>query len=641
MNYQAHAYHMASDELDHSRRFKSPRLRRWLVFLLVFLPCTLVSQIYIFLQPAIYQSVATVLTMAATDIDQASPAADIQHVNIQKQLLLGGAILEKTVEHLQGMLTNNREWTTDELKNMFAVQAEPGTNLVHLQAEGPEAKVLQRAVNAWIETYLRIRAAFVAENTDKVTAEINDQLRRIERQVTEKRGEVERFRLAHDILSVESADNQAHARLQGLNKSLNSALEDEVKAKAKLDTILAAISRNEVVVPEEDTRAMAVLLQQAEKLREELAAIEAHYTKDYIDLNPNLHKVREQLMEIEAKIAQKASVGKDFARQEAEHNYAAAREAVIAIKQQLQAHKQLAADYTSQFAEHQALQQELLKLETLQQDTKQRLADIDVKQREKYPQVDVVEWATLPDKPIRPNYLRESLLALAGSLALALLAVLILDYLSREPQPPAPMSLGGIHLHHQPRAMLDVSGQPAAQVGYDPLKALPAADTPMELPRQEVLVLTRIAEPSIKAVIHLLFNGLSLAEILSLSPECLNFATRLILIPGQRNVAMTASVADCLTEVYAVENWPTEAEIKTLLCCAAIDGGLPDPENITIETLRYTYMLFLVRQGIKLADLTKVVGALSPSQLLELGRFSPTQSGLPLESIDLDYFVKT
>jgi hypothetical protein len=113
----------------------------------------------------------------------------------------------------------------------------------------------------------------------------------------------------------------------------------------------------------------------------------------------------------------------------------------------------------------------------------------------------------------------------------------------------------------------------------------------------------------------------------------------MILIPEQRNVLMTNSVVDYFNASYSWENWPTEAEIKTLLCCAAIDSGLPDPENITIETLRYTYMLFLVRQGIKLADLTKVVGALSPSQLLELGRFSPTQSGLPLESINLEYFI--
>ena len=642
MNYQSDEYSM------HSGGFAAPptralRLRRWLVFLLVFLPCMLASQAYIFLQPAIFQSVATVLTTAATDIDQDSSVADAQHVSIQKQILLGSAVLEKTQQHLQDMLTNTQDWHVDELRNLFTVVPEPNTNLVHLQAEGPDPKLLRRAINAWIESYLQLRAAFIAENTDKVTAELHDQLRRIDKQVLDKRSEIDKFRLEHDILSTESTDNQAHARLQGLNKSLNAALEEEVKAKAKLDTVIDAISRDEVVVPETDTRTMAVLIQQAEKLREQLAAIEAQYTKEYIDLNPNLRRVREQLVEIEGKITDKASVGKDFARQEAENNYAAARQAVVAIKQQMQAHKQLAAAYTSQFAEHQALQQELLKMETLQQETKQRLVDLEVKQRESYPQVNVVDWATLPEVPIRPNYLQESLLALAISLSLALLTVVIIDYLSRDTAvapSPALMSLGGIHLHHQPQAMLDNGEeQGQAQVAYDPLKTLPASTAQRELNHAEVLALRQAADLNLKLIISLLFNGLSLAEILMLAPENLNIQTSMIIIPQRRNVVMNSSVAECLNSQSACSDWPSEEEIDTLLCCTAIDCGLPEAQQLNAQTLRHTYLLFLVRQGIKLADLAKIVGSLTPSQLMELSRFSPAQPGLPLESIELDFFA--
>jgi uncharacterized protein involved in exopolysaccharide biosynthesis len=640
MNYQTPEYQPATNGFDNHYYTRARRVRRWWVFLLVFLPCMLASQTYIFLQPAIYQSMATVLTMAKTDIDQVSPSADIQHVSIQKQILLGAAVLEKTTEHLQNMLTNNRNWSQDELKSMFMVVPEPNTNLVHLQAEGPDPKLLQRAINAWIDSYLKLRASFIADNTDKVTQELQDQLKRIELQVTDKRHEIDQFRLQHDILSTESSDNQAHSRLQGLNKALNDAMTEEVKTKAKLDSILDAISHNQVVVPEADGNTMAVLVQQAEKLRDHLAGLEAQYTKEYIQLNPKLRKVREQLVEIEIKISEKASLGKDYARQEAENNYAAARQAVQTIKKQMQEHKQLATDYTAQFSAHQALQQELLKLETLQQDTKQRLVDIDVKQREKYPQVDVVDWASLPDKPIRPNYVKESLLALGICLFLGLLTVLIIDYLNREPEiASAPMSLGGIHLHHQPHAMLDISEQ-QQRVVYEPLKSLPIAEKPRELSHEEVMILFEAAEPSIKAIISLVMNGLSLAEILSLTSECLNIELLMIFIPGQRNLLMTAAVATSFRDLQIFDHWPNEDTIKTLLCCAAIDGGLSEPEQITVEALRFTYILFLIRQGIKLVDLTKIVGSLPPSQLIELGRFSPADSGVSLEQIVLDYFAR-
>ena len=638
MNYQTPEYQPATNGFDNHHYTRARRVRRWWVFLLVFLPCMLASQTYIFLQPAIYQSMATVLTMAKTDIDQVSPSADIQHVSIQKQILLGAAVLEKTTEHLQNMLTNNRNWSQDELKSMFTVVPEPNTNLVHLQAEGPDPKLLQRAINAWIDSYLKLRASFIADNTDKVTQELQNQLKRIELQVTDKRHEIDQFRLQHNILSTESADNQAHSRLQGLNKALNDAMTEEVKTKAKLDSILDAISHNHVVVPEADGNTMAVLVQQAEKLRDHLAGLEAQYTKEYIQLNPKLRKVREQLVEIEIKISEKASSGKDYARQEAENNYAAARQAVQTIKKQMQEHKQLATDYTAQFSAHQALQQELLKLETLQQDTKQRLVDIDVKQREKYPQVDVVDWASLPDKPIRPNYVKESLLALGICLFLGLLTVLIIDYLNREPEiASAPMSLGGIHLHHQPHAMLDISEQ-QQRVVYEPLKSLPMAEKPRELSHEEVMILFEAADPSIKAIISLVMNGLSLAEILSLTSECLNIELLMIFIPGQRNLLMTAAVATSFRDLQIFDHWPNEDTIKTLLCCAAIDGGLSEPEQITVEALRFTYILFLIRQGIKLVDLTKIIGSLPPSQLIELGRFSPADSGVSLEQIVLDYF---
>jgi hypothetical protein len=64
---------------------------------------------------------------------------------------------------------------------------------------------------------------------------------------------------------------------------------------------------------------------------------------------------------------------------------------------------------------------------------------------------------------------------------------------------------------------------------------------------------------------------------------------------------------------------------------------LPDPEHINAEVVRFSYMLFLVRQGIKLSDLAKIFGSVSPARLVELGRFSPELPGIPVEEIDLDY----
>ncbi len=638
MNINQHEYRISQNGFHNPPMVKSRRPRRWLVFLSVFLPCILITQSYIFSQPAIYQSIATVLTVAPTDIDQASATADTEHVSIQKQLLLGTAILEKTLSRLNQASTDSTTWTIDELRSFLSVEPVPDTNLVQLRAEGPEPKSLQRAINAWIESYLQGRAEFIAEHTEKVTISINDELLRIERQVNEKRNQLDLFRQQNSIVSTDSSDNQAHARLQGLNKSLNAALEDEVKAKAKLDAIRDAVSRGKNVVPEADTQSLAVLMQQAEKLREQLAEIEAQYTQEYIALKPNLRRVKEQLTEIESKIAEKLRDGKNFAEQEAENNYSAARQAVLAIQLQMEEHKKRASDYTTQFAKHQALQQELLKLETLQQETKQRLIEIDVKQRQKYPQVDVVDWATLPEKPIRPDYWQQSALAFGGCLTLALLAAFIVDYLNREPLDVAPITLAGIHLHHDPRAMLDVSQQSPPSLDHSPLKALALELPDRELSKQEAVALYQAAETSTQLIIALLLNGLSVNDIANLSAANIDRQQQKIQFVGQRSITMSQYVAELLASEKLSFDWPSKEEIDALICCAAIDSRLDAPEQINADTLRYTYLLFLIHQGIKLADLTKIVGALPSSRLLELSRFSPAQAGLSLEQINLDYF---
>lgn len=455
-------------------------LRRRSLFLLVFLPVLLISEIYIFLQPAVYESQALVLTTAATPIDQTHGEADPEHVNIQKQVLLGQPVLEKTAETLKEQKTP-ANLTINELKNLFQVKPVTDTNLVQLTAEGSPPQFLQLALDTWIKTYQQIRAEYIAEVTEKASATIAGEQSRLEQQVRDKRQEIETFRQLHDIVSLESVDNEAHARLQGLNNSLNAALEEEAKAKAKLDAIRAAIADGKAVVPEADSQSMAVLIEKAERLREKLQAQRDQYTDEYIEFHPTLRNLKIQLADLDQKIREKEQVGSGFALQEAEKDYGAARRTVATLKQQMAEHKQKAAEYTNQFAKHKAMQEELIKLEELLQQTKQRLIEIEVKQRQSNPQLDVVDWASLPDRPVKPDYTQEASIAAAVSLSLALLVVWLSDYLNKEPTLTTINTVTEFQLYHQPESKLgdDTASQ---ALGFNKVNRLRRADDPKELP---------------------------------------------------------------------------------------------------------------------------------------------------------------
>ncbi|MDD1621987.1 MAG: hypothetical protein LUQ11_10950 [Methylococcaceae bacterium] len=640
MSFNPNHYRVTGDAYRHPDTLHRRWPLRLLLFSVIFVPLLLATQVYVFSQPAVYVSEASVLTTAATDVDQVSPNADLQHVSIQRELLLGQPILEKTAEQLLPHQDNN-PWTVDELRSMFAVEPVVNTNMLKLTAEGAKPILLKRALNAWLEAYRQARAEYVAEISEKITATLDDELARIDRQVTDKRREIDQFRLQHDILSVESADNQAHARLQGLNQSLNKALEEEVKAKAKMDAIHSAVAEGKTVVPESDSRSLAMLMDQAGRLRDKLAELRGRYTDEYIQFNPTFRDIPKQLAELESQIHSKAESGGSVALQEADNNYAAAHQTVATLQRQMAEHKQLAADYTSQFAKHQALQQELLKLETLQQQTKQRLVDIEVKQRQKYPQVEVIDSASLPSKPIRPDYWQQSAIAFAASLALGLLAVWIGDYLRREAPIPVLEAVADGRLQHHPRHALGGFAPPTAITGYA-TKALETDVSPRELSYDEMAALFNAADLQTREIVCLLLNGLSEGEIMSLSAENFDLQQRLINIPiSGRSLAMTQCTTDLLTD----SGWhPIQCAIEefdAMLSCAAIDGGLVAAEQVRAEMISYTYALFLIRQGIKLTDLPQIIGPVSPSRLLLLGRFSPEGASLPLDRIDRNYLEKS
>jgi len=55
---------------------------------------------------------------------------------------------------------------------------------------------------------------------------------------------------------------------------------------------------------------------------------------------------------------------------------------------------------------------------------------------------------------------------------------------------------------------------------------------------------------------------------------------------------------------------------------------------VTPWTLRHTYLVYLLRQGIRFADIGRVAGRLPQEELAAYMRFAPSQPRQPLEQID-------
>jgi succinoglycan biosynthesis transport protein ExoP len=620
------------------------RSHRFSIFVIVFLISAVISLAYNFSRPAIYRSSATLLTSAMTAIDRESTAADIQHVAIQKQILLGHELVAKTLSRLKASTTSDAllELTPADIQNFLNVEPLAETNLVEIRAEGTDPEFLPQLINTWIDVYLDARAEEVEKLTTDTTSIIEGELKGLTEKINSARTELEAFRRANDITSTGRDENEPLARLNGLNESLNKASDEEVKAKANLDTIKSAISRDQAVVSDQEQGSLQNLEKRLQELQEKLADFDKRFTRDYLDKQPALKIIPEQIKKLEAEIKNKREYGKKIVLTEAENNYAAAQQTVKEIRAQLDEHKKQAAAFTSKFTEHEALKTDLEGLEKLYRETQERLIQIQTSHKEKYPQVTVINRAYLSMDPIRPNYSRDALIALASSLLSGLFVVWIFDYLTRKQEQPSPITLSGIHIY-SPAGVDSLNYQ---QTAVQPIEQRPknALASPLyrELSVHQLRILLEASNLKSKQVISLLLSGLTLDEAASLKADQIDLEKAVITVTG--SVPRTLKIKRALKALFAQSSdrpvWDADKpassdDLAAALLCAAVDSGLPNPGEINAEAIRHSYIAYLVRQGLRLSDLEQITGYLEPSVISSYSSYSPPQQGRGIDEIEL------
>lgn len=615
------------------------RSRRLWVFAIVFPLSLAIGLLVVFLRPPIYRASASLLTTAKPAADQTETIVDPQHVAIQQVLLTGQPLLVETLNRLEqdGWLSPG-ELTPEDVKAILAVEPISATNLVELRAEGSRQNLLAPLVNAWIDVYLDARAREIQTTAGATLAALREQLTALEEKIAAKRQELGEFRRRYDIASLERSENDVLARLNGLTKTLNQLSEEEVKAKARLEAIRTAIADGKPVVPQEDSRTLAALTARAQALREELTALRLRFTPDYIRLNPQYRKVPEQLEEVEDKIRRLVGSGQKVALVQAEQDYASARQAVEETKRQLEQHKHLAAEFSARFAEHEALVEELKQMEARQRELHDRITQLEVKQAEKYPQVEVVERAFRPHHPIRPKYLRDAALAVAISLVLGVAAVWLVEYLTRREQPKTTLTLAGIHVYATPEVSRLLGHPPEA---HQPALEEPApkleAPFPRELTRGELESLLDCADLRTRQSIALLLSGLTPDEITRLDASHLDLSQdKLFIPPPDRRIS---PLSPRLKTWFAASGGSplvpaSREELAKLLYLTAVEARLAEPETVTAEAIRHTYLVYLIRQSLKLTELEKIAGTLPLAQISAYGRLLPPGDTRPLEEIE-------
>ena len=476
--------------------------------------------------------------------------------------------------------------------------------------------------------------------------QLRDSVRALEQKVTAKRQEVDVFRSSNDIVSTERDENQLLSAAKGLATDLNDGKGKLAAAEGQLRAARNAASSGQGVVAAKDNPTVADLERRASQLREELHDLQQRFTPQYLDLDPAIKATRGRLDNLEQQIRTERAAGQRAAVAEAGAKVTAAREAVAQLQQQINDNKTAVQTFIVRFGEYKSMQEDLTHLEQLHRAASDRLARLESSDSEVAPHGEILEAAIVPQLPWRPLYARDAGISLAAAAALGFLAVWLVEFFSRpvpesatrEPEPWWPLAVGrGIEAAPPNLLAAEAARLPAPE----PL--------PRELTDTEIAALLRAANDDGRLVVTGLLSGLSAEEIVDLAWDRVDLDAGTIRLNGES--ARTLPLSDPLRRLLTVR-WAPEPgaegavlrgpsggvlpldDIRSLVMYAAYDAGLDGADEVTLRTLRHTYLVYLMRQGIRFADIGRTVGRLPQEELSAYMRLTPSQPRRPLEQID-------
>lgn len=660
--FQAYAPHVAAGDARPGRRTAAMR-RRVLVFFGVFLLAAAASLSYTYLRPAVYLADARVqLTPSAlgASIAASAPRDGSQDFMVELQNLGSRPVFEKVVQRLTGGMDAGPglDERVQQLQDMLSLHPVEGTNVVRIEARGPDRLAVARVVNTLIEVYRDEQASSGDNALQQQLVQARETAREMDERVRARQREVEEFRVNSAIVSAERSENQTLARLKGLGDAVAKNDERAANAEGRLRALEEAAAQGRRSTLAKDNPTVAGMESRLSQQREEYKAMERQFTPQYLDMDPGARALRNRIAALEQQLDNERRKGLQNALAEAREELEGARATSRRLQQQFSEDRQKAQSFTRRFAEFEAMKDDLKGLEQVRQSARQRLLALEATAKERKPRLLVVEAAAVPETAWRPLYTRDAAISVAGSLLLGFLAVWFVEFFNRtEPVAPGPSTVIIPQPWMQPVPPGPALGSAPAMhaVGHQPTPPaaapmpLLAQALPRELEQYEVGQLLAATAPEHLPMLVCLLCGLSVDELGALRTGDLDAAKGLLSVPGDtprllalpeplRVLLVASSGAGAAPErplLPAPGDRPlTAADVASAVTSAAFDAGLEQPQSVTPESLQHTYVAFLVRQGLRFGDLGRLVGRLSSEQLNALAPLAPPGERRPLAEVD-------
>ena len=629
--------------------------RRALVFCCAFLPAAAASLLWVYTRPPEYRAVARLQISPAATVTQPTDAkdtpamaTDAKSFLTEVQVLTSRPLLEDVVKRLRsaGALPDLGADPVWSLQGMLRAEPVEGTQVVDLSAEGRQRDFLPRLVNTVAEAYRQHVTDAYKGTASSTDAEVSDEARSLDSQVTAKREAINAFRKRYDIVSMEHNENDVLANIEGLSQSYTDANERLAKAKGRLQALRSAAASGNIGARAKDDPTLADLEQRVSALREQWGDLQRRYTTGFLTLDPDAKSLQARLQNLEGQLASQRAMSGRAALADAQQELSAAQAEVERLRQDVADNQKQAQEFATHLNDYKALREDLDHLEGMHRGALDRLEKLQASERERAPRAELLEAAAPNQEPWRPDYRLDAAVALAGSFAFGLFAVWFADFISGQaPSPPTAF----VEHSWAPGLLAREPAGPVHALSAPPVGQLPApTPPPRELTNAEIAALFAAAPDDARLTMVALLTGLRPEELAALRWDDIDRNAGHIRVSGEsaRTLPLSepfdslldarqATSQTAATVLHDAHGHPLAVEeIEPLVLYSAYDAGLDRPNEVTAGALRYTYLSFLLRQGIRAADIGRIVGRVPQNDLVLYMQLHSPAVRLPFEQIE-------
>ncbi|MGJ8680434.1 hypothetical protein, partial [Paraglaciecola sp.] len=490
------------------------------------------------------------------------------------------------------------------------------------------------------------------ENNSEVMNTSNTQLLAIENKIDVKRKEIISFAEEHEITSLERDENRLLIKVKALSANLDQAISEKTAAQALLNSLVDSVQKNQSIIRDEDKAGINATKQRLQLLTRELSSLEQKYTQAYLERDPIIVNKQQTVTVLEKSLFEQLKSSQKLYLQDTERDLTAANEKVLQMQLQFEVQNQQAQIFSQKLQEYKILNTELTAL----QEQEQKIRNQQVSQEVSQPfdaKISVLEAPYTPNFPSGPDYWFISLISLLVAFVSSVIALLLFGYVVKQKYVPQAstnyMVVPGQSLDN---GLSQLSGADQVQLAQNsPTLSIGSETSPNEILREltevESKALYSVSNSESKVIIGLVYAGLNIDELCQLERSHFSegYSTVSIQTGSKRILELSQHLSEnialfCQDNSELTSFWSTIDKVEDLeqvVINTAYDVELENPEQFSLNVLRHTYICYLVRSGVRLNDLNKIVGKVSPSDLAKYRPFQRVGSSIDFETINLHY----